>query len=84
MPDDPYQIHIPPNPPPPRRVERGQTTREAQEIINRILQEGKEKAEEIRMKDKEVQRMGLQEEETCCICFENLTEEQNLTYCKYG
>lgn len=41
-------------------------------------------AEEIRMKDKEVQRMPLQEDESWVICFENLSDEQNLTYWKYG
>ena len=41
-------------------------------------------ADEIRMRDKEVQRMKLQHDETCVICFENLSDEQNMTYCKYG
>lgn len=67
MPDDPYQIHLPPNPTVqsrPRRVNRS-TTREAQQVISQILEEGKAMAEEIRMKEKEVNRMELQEEETC-------------------
>ena len=81
VPDDPYAIHIPPN---PIRPAMQRATRQAQDVISRILEEGKELAAEIRMKEKEVQRMELQEEETCCICFENLDNEQNTTYCKYG
>ena len=60
------------------------STREAQQVINRILQEGKELAEEMRLREKEVKRMALQSDETCCIWFENLTLDQNLTYWKYG
>ena len=41
-------------------------------------------AEEMRMRDKEIQRMKLQDEETCVICFELMADEQNMTYCKYG
>ena len=43
------------------------STREAQQVINRILQEGKELAEEMRLREKEVKRMALQSDETCCI-----------------
>jgi hypothetical protein len=64
VPDDPYQIHIPSNPTVPRRAVHRSVTREAQQVIDRILQEGKEMADEIRMKDKEVQRMEVQEDET--------------------
>lgn len=85
MPDDPYRFHYQVEVvPQPRRANQRSTTREAQELINRILEEGKELAEEIRMKEKEVERMELQEDETCCICFDGMTRDQNYTYCKYG
>lgn len=85
VPDDPYRFHYQVEVvPQPRRANQRSTTREAQEIINRILEEGKELAEEIRMKEKEVERMQLQEDETCCICFDAMTRDQNYTYCKYG
>ena len=28
--------------------------------------------------------MPLQPEEQCCICYDNMSEEQNITYCKLG
>ncbi|CAI2376581.1 unnamed protein product [Moneuplotes crassus] len=89
VPDDPYRFHYNPSPQPVmpsqrRVVNRRAEAREAQQLINRILEEGKEMAENIRMKQLEVERMKLQEDEQCCICFEPMSGEQNLTFCKYG
>lgn len=28
--------------------------------------------------------MKLDAEETCCVCYEIMKEEENLTYCKFG
>ena len=40
--------------------------------------------EEKKATRQEVTRMELTSDESCCVCFENLKEEDNLTYCKYG
>ena len=31
-----------------------------------------------------VKRMKLDAEETCCVCYEEMKETENLTFCKYG
>lgn len=31
-----------------------------------------------------VKRMQLEPEETCCVCYEVMKEEENLAHCKYG
>jgi len=87
VPEDPYRFHYATEPVMPlHRRARNQRndSREAQQLINRILQEGKDLAEEMRMKDQEVKRMEIQEDEQCCICFDNITQNQNLTFCKFG
>ena len=28
--------------------------------------------------------MKLDAEETCCVCYEEMKETENLTFCKYG
>ena len=33
---------------------------------------------------KQVARMKLEPEESCCVCYEDMKEEENLTFCKYG
>jgi len=35
-------------------------------------------------KREQVGRMKLEENEMCCVCHENMKEDENLTYCKFG
>eukprot|EP00347_Sterkiella_histriomuscorum_P013158 403365789 len=35
-------------------------------------------------KREKVSRQKLDAEETCCVCYEVMKEEENLTFCKYG
>ena len=58
------------------------------QAAQKVLQEQVKKDKEAMMSGKKLgqkaERMPLEEDEQCCICYDTMHEEQNLAHCGYG